>query len=82
MPKKLTRLTYQPKGLELTDAEFDALHRELAGVRKSSSTVRVDKAALAHLLSDHSLLFQRFEEVDMSLRHLDNGKVEARPVDG
>lgn len=68
---KLPKLTYEPKNLQLDDAEFDLLHKKVAG---RSARVSVDAETLRHLLHDHSALYQRLEEVDRHLRHPEAGK--------
>lgn len=45
---------YEPK---LTQEEFEQLHQDLAGARKSSKEVKVNKQALERLLQDHSALW-------------------------
>lgn len=64
---KKPRLTYEPKGLQLTDDEFHRLHT-LAAKNRSGRSITVPAEALRHLLSDHSALYGRLDEVDRSLR--------------
>ena len=67
---KRPQLTYAPD-LQLTDAEFHALHQRADGRAKR---VSVDGEALRHLLHDHSALHVRLEEVEQHLRHPDQAK--------
>lgn len=50
-------------GLTLTQAAFEALHERLDRVRRTSSTVTVDRQALAELLLDHGRVLKRLAEV-------------------
>lgn len=68
MARRKPTLTYAPKGMVLTDTEFDDLHQRLAKVRKNSRTVVVSTEGLRHLLNDHGLLYARLDEVDRHLR--------------
>lgn len=95
MSRKKPQMTHAPKGLRLTDAGFQGLHEALDKVRSTSATVKVSKEWLADLLADYSLLHERLDEVDLSLRHASRAargevdlslrhaeapKVEPRPV--
>jgi hypothetical protein len=42
--------------LKCTQAAFEGIHADLDRVRSTSTTVKVDKAALAALLMDHAKL--------------------------
>ncbi len=42
--------------LVTTDSQFDGLHEALNTVRRTSSTVKVDKESLRNLLMDHAEL--------------------------
>jgi hypothetical protein len=66
---KLPRTDYAPKGIELTDEEFHALHMRLDRTRRNSTTVTVDRQALARLLADHSRLYAALDAIERSLRH-------------
>ena len=44
------------KDLKCSDAQFHDIHQSLDKVRATSTTVKVDRAALAALLMDHSKL--------------------------
>lgn len=66
---KLPRTDHAPKGLELTDEEFHALHVRLDRTRRTSATVSVDRQALTRLLADHSRLYAALDEIERSLRH-------------
>jgi hypothetical protein len=61
-------LTYMPKGMVLTDSEFDQLHRRLNSTRSTSRSVSVPMEALRHILADHSALYRRIEDLDVHLR--------------
>lgn len=45
----------------LTQEQFEQLHRDLDKTRKSSSTVKIDRAALAALLIDHGQLHAKLK---------------------
>lgn len=66
---KLPIISFGPKGLELTDAQFHDLHVKLDRTRRSSTTVTVDRLALAALLSDHAKLYAHIDAVEHQLRH-------------
>lgn len=66
---KLPRTDYAPKGIELTDDEFQELHVRLDRTRRTSTTVSVDRQALTRLLADHSRLYAALDEIERSLRH-------------
>lgn len=66
---KLPINAYGPTGLALTDAQFHELHVKLDKTRRSSTTVTVDRRALAALLSDHAKLYAHIDQVEHQLRH-------------
>lgn len=45
-----------------SDDEFQALHEALNKTRSTSSTLRVPRDAIAHILMDHARLAQLLEE--------------------
>jgi hypothetical protein len=49
------------KGLVCSQDQFELLHEQLDHTRATSETVRVDRAALAALLMDHSKLINQEE---------------------
>lgn len=65
----LPALSYDPKGLELTDDEFHGLHVRLEKTRRTSSTVAVDRQALTRLLADHGRLYAHIDSVEHAARH-------------
>lgn len=83
MRRTKPRLTYAPKGMVLTDAEFEDIHKRLDRTRSTSRTATVSAEALRHLLTDHGLLYARLEEVDLHLRSPSGVKLSEppRPVD-
>ena len=72
-------LTYMPKGMALTDSEFDQLHRRLNSTRVTSSSVTVPMEALRHILADHSRLYARIEDLDRHLRAGGGSKLDEPP---
>ena len=72
-------LTYMPKGMVLTDEEFDSLHKRLNSTRSTSKTVVVPMEALRHVLADHGALYRRIEDLDRHLRAGNGSKLEEAP---
>lgn len=72
-------LTYMPKGMVLTDPEFDMLHKRLNSTRSTSKSVTVPMEALRHILADHSRLYGRIEDLDRHLRAGNGSKLEEPP---
>ena len=48
--------------LATTTADFEAIHTDLAKVRKNNKTVTVSRPALARLLQDHSAMWAHIEK--------------------
>lgn len=69
MRNRLPSPSYGPKGLELTDEQFHDLHARLERVRRTSSTVTVDREAFRLLLSDHAKLYAHIDAIESQLRH-------------
>ena len=51
------------KGLQLSPEQFEAIYAALNTTRRTSSTVRVDRAALTLLLLDHTTMIERLERL-------------------
>ncbi len=49
-----------------TTEEFEGLHNALDKVRSTSKTITVSKAALTHLLMDHSNMTHKLDGVTIS----------------
>jgi hypothetical protein len=49
---------------ELTQEQFELLHEEVAYVRETTPTARVNKVALQTLLRDYSRLIDRLEKLE------------------
>jgi hypothetical protein len=54
-------MSYRERVPWCSQAQFDALHEALDKVRSTSTTVKVDKAALSALLMDHANLLKGAE---------------------
>lgn len=69
---------FWPRGLELTDEDFEALHDRVDRTRSTSSTATVPIVALRRLLADHARALGHLAEIERSMRFIDKSPAARR----